>query len=349
MHLSENMGATAEKPLVSVVIPVYNVRDYLSKCLESVICQTYRNIEIIVIDDGSTDDSAQICDQFARQDSRIRVFHGENHGLSFARNRGITLSKGEYLLFSDSDDWMESNTVETLLDFMLQAHADIVTAGIIQEYIGQKQKGNTSDEKGQVTVLKGYDILSGFSDGVIRNVVWDKLYRIDCLKGISFPVGRNYEDIATTWKLMKNLSEHDGIVAVVSDNLFHYRVRKSSISHSRSVITVSDYWKAYFEQYNGLPGFREQIISSCMIAIGKMWSSYSGFSAEEKEKAGDLVQTMQRFSKAHFHRVMKGNYPLKVKLYCLLSQCNSPALKWICFYIRTVVLWVRYYRIKSYK
>ena len=133
MHLSENMGATAEKPLVSVVIPVYNVRDYLPRCLESVICQTYRNIEIIVIDDGSTDDSGQICDQFARKDSRIRVFHGENHGLSFARNKGITHSKGEYLLFSDSDDWMESNTVETLMNVMLNAREDIVTVGIIKE------------------------------------------------------------------------------------------------------------------------------------------------------------------------------------------------------------------------
>lgn len=347
MHLSENMGSTAETPLVSVVIPVYNVRDYLPRCLESVICQTYRNIEIIVIDDGSTDDSGQICDQFARKDSRIRVFHGENHGLSFARNKGITHSKGEYLLFSDSDDWMESNTVETLMDVMLKARADIVTAGIIKEYKGKK--GNISYEKGQVTILKGYDILSGFSNGVIRNVVWDKLYRSGCFKEICFPVGRNFEDIATTWKLMKNLSEQNGIVAVLSDNLFHYRVRKSSISRSRSFITVCDYWEAYIEQYNGLPGFREQVISGCMIAIGKMWSSYSGFSGKEKEKADDLIEKMRRFSKAHFHRVMKGNYPLKVKLYCLLSQCNSAAVKWICFYIRTVVLWVRYYRIKSYK
>ena len=255
MHLSESAGIAKKEPLVSIVIPVYNVGAYLSECLESLMNQTYRNIEMVVIDDGSTDDSSVICDQYAEKDSRIRVFHQNNHGMSHARNRGITLARGDYLQFIDSDDWMEINAIETLVHTMQQSQADIVTAGLFADYTDKTVI--SANKREQITIVKGQEILRTFYDGVIRDLAWNKLYRIDVFKEIRFPVDRYYEDIATTWKIMKNLSETDGVIVVLPDYLYHYRVRKGSISHGRSFKNVTDYWDAYIVQYNAFPAYRK--------------------------------------------------------------------------------------------
>ena len=342
MHLSESAGIAKKEPLVSIVIPVYNVGAYLSECLESLMNQTYRNIEMVVIDDGSTDDSSVICDQYAEKDSRIRVFHQNNHGMSHARNRGITLARGDYLRFIDSDDWMEINAIETLVHTMQQSQADIVTAGLFADYTDKTVI--SANKREQITIVKGQEILRTFYDGVIRDLAWNKLYRIDVFKEIRFPVDRYYEDIATTWKIMKNLSETDGVIVVLPDYLYHYRVRKGSISHGRSFKNVTDYWDAYIVQYNAFPAYRKQIVKGCMIAIGKMWLSYSGFSREEKAKSAELTLEMRQFAKAHYRQIIKGNYANRVKLYCLLSRFNSTAVKWLSYNIGNAMMWVRKYR-----
>ena len=126
-----------EAPLVSVIIPVYNVRAYLPQCLESVINQSYGNLEILIIDDGSTDGSGRICDQYAEKDERIRALHTENRGLASVRNLGLEQICGEYISFLDSDDWMELNTIETQLKAMIQTGSDIVVAQSSTEYFGK--------------------------------------------------------------------------------------------------------------------------------------------------------------------------------------------------------------------
>ena len=113
-------------PLISVIVPVYNVEKYLGKCVDSILAQTYENLEIILVEDGTKDNSGAICDAYAAKDSRIRVIHKENGGLSSARNAGMDIARGEYFGFVDSDDWIEPKMYETLLNLAEKYHADLV-------------------------------------------------------------------------------------------------------------------------------------------------------------------------------------------------------------------------------
>ena len=125
--------------LVSVIVPVYKVEFYLSECIESILKQTYQNLEIILVDDGSPDDCGSICDKYAQQDKRIKVFHKNNEGLSEARNYGIERATGDYLSFVDSDDWIEPDMFETLVSVVVVNDSDIVCCGYYREYNGYKE------------------------------------------------------------------------------------------------------------------------------------------------------------------------------------------------------------------
>ena len=315
--------------LVSVVIPVYNVSIYLAKCLKSVIQQSYQNLEIIIIDDGSTDGSGLICDEFAQCDDRIRVIHTDNKGLSSARNLGLEKSRGSYLLFVDSDDWIEPYAVETLITSAEKYNADMVTAKSCREFVG-KTLYPAKEEK-DVQIIRGDEILAFYGNGLLRDVVWDMLYLADCFTGARFPEGHNFEDISITWKMMRRLAKSNGTVVVLSDSLFHFRARKSSISHTQSCCNIIDGWAAYHEKYEGVPEYRKQSLRGCLMLIGHMWMNYCGFSGKEKDAASGTVTEMRRFSKEHFRQVVKGKNPMILKAICLVSQSGSPLLMWSCF------------------
>ena len=332
--MSEKMSRAAEKfataePLVSVVIPVYNVSCYLTQCLESVISQTYRRLEIILVDDGSTDGSGSICDQYAKRDDRICVNHIENRGLASARNIGLEKAGGEYISFLDSDDWAEPHLIEVLLRAALLSDSDIVCAGYCFEYIGKTVHTSTA-KKGSRT-CRGKDILAVFTEGRPGNVVWNKLYRADVFKDIRFPDGHNYEDAAIIWKLMKKLAGNGGSVTVLPDELIHYRVRKNSISHTWSFHNVNDCWMAFYTKFEELPDYQEKLLDECFEPIRRMRMSFSDYSEEEKEKAEKTIREMQAYSRKHFSKVMKGNFPLSTKVSCLLSMSRSAPAMWISF------------------
>ena len=122
------MTKVSKNPLISIIVPVYNVEEYLDKCVESIVNQTYKNIEVILVDDGSPDNCPKMCDDWAKKDKRIKVIHKKNGGLSDARNKGIDESKGEYLSFVDSDDYITDNYVELLYNIISKEHADISMA-----------------------------------------------------------------------------------------------------------------------------------------------------------------------------------------------------------------------------
>lgn len=317
-----------EEPLVSIIIPVYNVSCYLSQCLESVIHQTYQNIEIIIIEDGSTDNSKDICNQYAHIDKRIRVISTENKGLASARNLGVSIAKGTFLSFIDSDDWIERHTIHKLVITAIQMDADIVCANICSEYV--EKTVHLQRYESQVRVFRGKKILSAYAQGLFWEVAWNKLYRSKCFTQFSYPDGHNYEDVFTTWKRMKKLADEGGSVAYTSDELFHFRVRKSSISHTPSIQNVIDCWNAYYERYNGLPEYQEEFTASCYKAIFKMWCNYCSFTREEKTIAKGTIHEMSMYSSATFHRVLQGNYPLWIKVISIFSLSTSPLLMEIC-------------------
>ena len=316
-------------PLVSIIIPVYNVSHYLPQCLESVIHQTYQNIEIIIVDDGSTDDSKDICDQYANNDNRIRVIHTDNKGLASARNLGVDNAAGTYLSFIDSDDWMELHTIHTLVKAAEQMTADIVCAKRCLEYVGKTV--HSQGDRERVQVFHGEEIISAYVSGVFRDVVWNKLYRADRFAQIRFPDGHNYEDAFTTWKRMKKLSDEGGTVVAISEELFHFRVRKSSITHTVKIQTLMDCWNACCERNEGLPEYQEKLTASCYGAILIMWINYGSLSREEKKIAKRTILEMSKYSKAMFHHAIKGDNSWIIKMISILSLTSSPLALWICY------------------
>ena len=316
----------AGRPLVSVVIPVYNVSRYLPQCLESVLAQTYQNIEVLIIDDGSTDGSGSICDRFAERDSRIRAIHTDNRGLSAARNLGLENMSGTFVFFIDSDDWIEPNTVETLVKAALRTKADVVTMKACMEFVGKTS--NLRAGKKRSRVYRGGDILAAYAVGLLGNAAWNKLYRAECFRDVRFPDGRNYEDVIVAHRLMKGLAENGGTVAALPDALYHIRVRKSSISHSWTPENVCDCWAAYHGKFEELPDYREMLLPECFVAIRRMWSSFGSYSREEQARVEATVREMRDFSKKHFAEVMRGEYSARAKITSLLSQSRSaPAMR----------------------
>lgn len=303
-------------PLVSVIIPVYNVKPYLSQCLHSVTGQTYRNLEILLLDDGSTDGSGALCDCFARQDPRILCVHLEHQGLSITRNTGLEMAHGRFLTFVDSDDWIDAGMIEKMARQALHTGADIVTVGVLFEYLGSAPIQISSCRD----TLCGKEILPKYVSGAVREEVWNKLYRRECFAGIRFPENRNYEDISTTWRIMKKLSEAGGTITVLPDGFYHSRIRKSSITHDMSWQNLHDAWTACLERLEGLPEYTEKLIHRCFRMIGLMWTYYPSFSREEKRRARETIRNMTAFSRRHFRLVMKGRYPRYVKSICLVSQ-----------------------------
>ena len=221
--------------LISIVIPVYNVEKFIRDCLDSVICQTYKVIEILLIDDGSTDRSGEICDEYEKKDQRITVLHQENQGLSSARNLGIQTAKGSLITFLDSDDMIAPRYLETLYDAMIETEADIA----VSDYGRISSEGNSIKEieecstKCSNVVFNNVDAIKevyGKKYHGMQFIACGKLYRKSLYKdkGIVFPIGKIHEDTFTTYKVIYAARR----ICYVDTPLYLYRVRSGSIMNS---------------------------------------------------------------------------------------------------------------------
>ena len=239
--------------LVSVIIPVYNVQQYLPQCLESVCNQTYSRIEIIVVDDGSKDTSGTIADEYAEKDERITVIHKANGGLSSARNEGIDHAKGEYYLFVDSDDYIDPETVERLLGAMLKQDAQLVECGMRKVYPDGK---NEEVRNHSEVTLTGREAVSSFLDrkNSMKPVVWDSLYHKSIFQKIRFDEGRLHEDGWFKYKAFYTAKK----VVVVPMAYYNYRQErdgsimtvKVSKKNIRDIIDAFEERNTYFETRN---------------------------------------------------------------------------------------------------
>lgn len=189
------------EPLISIIVPVYQVEAYLDRCVESLLAQTYENLEIILVDDGSPDRCPQICDTYAEKDRRVRVIHQENAGLSGARNTGIDAAKGEYLAFVDSDDYVSENFVRVLYD-LLQETGCAVSQCRFSYVQGEPLKDEANRD---YQIYRGECLLARLygpeDEATCFVVAWNKLYRKELFDKIRYPVGRIHEDEATTYRL----------------------------------------------------------------------------------------------------------------------------------------------------
>lgn len=250
-------------PLVSIIVPVYQVKDYLGECVESLLAQTYKNLDILLVDDGSTDGSGAICDEYAAKDGRVRVVHQENQGLSAARNTGIGIAKGEYLAFVDSDDVVMPEFIETLYELLEKYQADIAACGYIKcptedlgrvrnefSYADARIGGNVSADHGPTARRSQAEReeLCMTAEQMLRQwhgkykkwetVAWNKLYRGQIFEGkreadvVRFPLGRRHEDVLTSHLFAANAER----VAITTKKLYLYRERPGSITDRRAMM-----------------------------------------------------------------------------------------------------------------
>ena len=233
--------------LISIIVPVYNVEKYVEECINSVINQTYKNWELLLIDDGSHDTSGEICDMYAQKNERIRVFHKGNGGLSSARNYGLDRIKGEYILFLDSDDFLDKEAVEVLFRYAKKYSSEFVCIG---------NRMYNDDEKkyvGQAYVFKKEKIMSGedafkhmlMRDGLDSNA-WGKLYSARLWEERRFPEGHIFEDIPITYK---NLLDTKCVVST-GKALCTYRIRNTSITgegFSKKRLDYTEYSKEVYQ------------------------------------------------------------------------------------------------------
>ncbi len=232
-----------ENDLISVIVPVYKVEKYLEKCIESVLKQTYTNLQIILVDDGSPDNCGKICDEYAKKDSRIEVIHKANGGLSDARNVGISKAKGRYIGFVDSDDYIKEDMYEILLNLIKKYDADVSICNLYDVIDGNeciRNKENGIREYSRLDILK--EVLL---DKNIQSYAWNKLYEKELFDEIKYPIGKKYEDIGTTFYLFEKCNK----IVVTSEPEYYYLKRADSLVNNVTESTILDYTEIIIQRY----------------------------------------------------------------------------------------------------
>ena len=227
--------------LVSIIVPIYNVEQYLEKCIDSIINQTYTNLEIILVNDGSPDNSLKICNFYKEKDSRIKVINKENGGLSDARNVGLENSHGEFILFVDSDDWISSVMVSELVEFITKFNADMVISRYYKVFSNYHIEESSKSAK-SVEVLSKTEVMERImDDNNITNHVWRKLYKKSIIPKDVFPKGKNYEDIYAMPLILENCQK----IVNIDKVHYYYRMNNSGIVMSWKTKNLLDAFDLY--------------------------------------------------------------------------------------------------------
>lgn len=302
---------------ISVIVPIYNVEDYLNECVDSLIEQDYSNLEIILVDDGSTDQCGSICDEYAIKDSRIKVIHKQNGGLSDARNAGIDVATGDYITFVDSDDVLSSDYISYLLDLLTEADADMACCQRTEIDENSKHKKGHCNPCGKITVFDNME--NALVAKEIDTVAWGKLYKKDLFLEIRYPVGRLHEDIFTTYKIIHQCEK----IVVGPGAKYLYRIRENSISninfthkHMDIVYGKLEYAKFINQKYPNLSGKAnaDVVYGACVCAVRMAKANY-----KNKDDI-DFIQKQIRLHEKDF--LISGDNRLATKVFSLIAFIN---------------------------
>ncbi|MGL5549114.1 MAG: glycosyltransferase family 2 protein [Culicoidibacterales bacterium] len=244
------------QPLVSVVVPVYNVAQYLPKCLDSIVNQTYKNLEIILVNDGSTDNSLEIIHEYAKKDSRIMVIDQENGGLSDARNTGVKQINGEYIVFVDSDDWLKLTMIQKMVTTQCKYQADCVQVGFYYAYSDYLLLDNRiMQAKDEPTVMCNVELMKALAENEqIKNFAWGKLYKRTLIEPYLFEKGKLFEDVFWAHQIMQQVKTY----VINPEPLCYYRQREQSISGKYTIKNLDiieglkqrrEFYNKYYPQF----------------------------------------------------------------------------------------------------
>lgn len=304
-------------PLISIIVPVYKVESYLRTCVDSVFKQTYNNWELLLVDNASPDSCPQICDSFAKEDKRIKVFHlSENKGVSSGRNKGVDEARGEYITFLDADDILHPSFLKTMLSLCIDNNADMSQCSSVRgsNYLF------SSDIKKYTT--RTYNNHSVFISETTKIVVWGKLYHNSIVKGVYFPYGKFYEDDHTTWKYYYNAKK----IVVTTQPLYYYYINTESTMVQLTKKPSLSFVEAYNNRINY---FREQeqkdlVACSDLQLCKALTLTYANPLITEQQKIDLKKRFKEAWEEIKYSKYIKLKYKI---LFGWFSICPSVASK----------------------
>lgn len=313
------MDCKNSNDLISIIIPVYNVEQYLPKCLDSIINQTYKNLEIILIDDGSTDRSGEICDKYKNEDKRIMVIHQLNGGVSGARNTGIEVAKGKYILFIDSDDWIEKDYVSSL--FTYAGDDTIVCCGykrvfedkIIEHSVKKLAELNKVEF---LNLLQDYELEKHKKPVVnpIGNYMCNKIYPAQLFRSIRFPIGHVYEDAYISIRLFSQISKF----IVLPEAGYNYVVRNDSIVATPKKLADIDYIMARLQQEQDLSLNNVLLLKAFVLTVYAVVNCYHHYCNGFYRLTDEEIIKLKEIVRARSCYIPSSHYKLLIKTFLIL-------------------------------
>lgn len=291
-------------PLISIIVPIYNVEAYLEKCIESILAQDYTPLEIILVNDGATDGSGEICDKYAKQYENITALHKKNGGLSSARNAGMEIMQGEYISFIDSDDYIAPDMISTLYADLTQNNADISCTSAYNVY---PNKTIANSNLNSLLILSKQEALDCFLfNNYLTPCAWGKLYKRELWNNIKFPEGRLFEDQLTTYKVI-DLAQK--VVFNPSPKYFYLK-REGSIGHSSFNEKTYDLYKAINEEYDFIVGKYPELKTNMSVAKITWEIVFINMMIQADKHWNDkkLIRKSRKFAKDNILSVLKCPY-----------------------------------------
>ena len=299
--------------LVSIIIPVYKVEQYLKRCMDSVLNQTYKNIEVILVNDGSPDNCPALCDEYAKIDSRVRVIHKENGGLSSARNVALDTVKGDYVFFVDSDDWLALETLEVLNEY-LEKDYDMISfqrTYLTEEKVVEKGSENAKDmdvsQYIDESFLGKYDFF-----------VTTKIFKTEVFNNVRFLEGRNYEDLEIMHRLFLNMKKVVGLDYFL---YYYWKGNEGAITNTITMENIKDHYLSANEIYHACKKYLEDrgkdasnIVAWYKVEMAQLYIDYLKSTDNDTELLSKIKREIGK-EKVDFNRVLKQPRYLKYILY----------------------------------
>lgn len=306
---------------ITIIIPVYKVEPYIDECLHSVVKQTYKNLEIILVDDGSPDDCPKICDAWAERDSRIKVIHKQNGGLSSARNAGMDIATGDFLMFIDSDDFVEDSMVTNMLQSQQQTGADVVCCEINRYSEGKYILMDIFHSDEESYTISSTKFLEKLFLTEVSCASWNKLYKAEILKGHRFPLGRYNEDIVFLYYLLQNRNIS---VTLINKALYNYRVTPNSVTTTFGKRNMDYLYNAQEFEKHVLNNRKDLNTSFCVylsrVSIDIDWMLIKNHSVKKYMK--DYLYCRNYIRKKIIKILFSYPLPLRWKIYSLIISAR---------------------------